>query len=193
VASEYPSDRPLVDVGAGTGRDAFWFARKQGRSVLAVDYSVNAVNRGQRLAGAKGLAATFEVANLYDARSVLALGARLSRTEEPVDLYVRFTLHDLEPVGREHLIRLASMSLRRGGYLFLEFRTPRDRHRHHEFGRHPRRYAEPADVAAEIEAAGGRVVHQVEGTGLSPLREEDPYLCRMVASWSRSDSPVEMP
>jgi hypothetical protein len=69
VAAEYPSTRPLVDVGTGTGRDGRWFAREQGRRVTAVDYCVSAVNRGKRLARASGLTATFEVVNLYDTRA----------------------------------------------------------------------------------------------------------------------------
>lgn len=185
VAHEFPSTRPLIDLGTGTGRDALWFARKQRRQVIAVDYSVGAVNRGARRSRAQHLPASFELLNLYDTRAVLALGARLSREEVPVDLYARFTLHALDSPGRENLFRLASMSLRRGGLLFVEFRTHRDRGQPHVFGEHPRRYLRPEAVVAEIEAAGGRVVKRVEGTGLASLKTEDPHVCRIVATWSR--------
>lgn len=184
VAREYPTARPLVDLGTGTGRDARWFARRHGRPVIAIDYCVSAVNRGRRFSRSRQLPATFEVLNLYDTRAALAMGARLSRLEEPPDLYARFLLHALERPGRDNLFRLASMSLRRGGLLFLEFRTPRDRNRRHVFGEPTRRYLRPGAVARQIEAAGGRVVHRSEGTGLAPLRSEDPYVCRMVASWT---------
>jgi SAM-dependent methyltransferase len=188
VAQEFPSKRPLVDIGTGTGRDARWFARRHRRQVLGLDYCFSAVTRGNRHSAGRRLPATYELLNLYDARAVLALGARLSRAEEPPDLYARFVLHALERGGQENVIRLASMSLRRGGLLFLEFRTPRDRWRSHTFGEHPRRYLERADVAALVEDRGGRVLHQVEGTGLAPFNHdsatEDPVVCRMVASWS---------
>jgi hypothetical protein len=52
------------------------------------------------------------------------------------------------------------------------------------FSDHPRRYIEPAELVAAIEATGGRVVDRVEGTGLAQFRGEDPHICRMVASWS---------
>ena len=184
VADRYPADRPLIDLGTGTGRDALWFASEHGREVTAVDYSVGAVNRGGAVSDDRDLPVAFELLNLYDQRAVLALGARLSRAEVPVDLYCRFTMHTLDFPGRQNVLRLASMSLRRGGHLFLEFRTPKDRRRPHAFGEHMRRYLRPSTVAAQIEAAGGRVVHQEEGTGLAPFRGEDPYLCRMVATWS---------
>jgi hypothetical protein len=185
VADHHASDRPLVDLGTGTGRDALWFAGEQGREVTAIDYSVGAVHRGTATSDERELPVGFEVLNFYDQRAVLSLGARLSRSEVPVDLYCRFTFHSLDFPGRQNLLRLASMSLRRGGYLFLEFRTPKDRRRPHAFGEHTRRYLRPATVAAQIRAAGGRVVHQEEGTGLAPFRDEDPYLCRIVATWSR--------
>ncbi|MEZ0579221.1 LicD family protein [Nocardioides sp. MH1] len=183
VQDTYPSDRPLVDVGAGNARDARWFARTTGRPVTAIDYTIGAMLRAQRRAS-DALPLSFEVLNLYDARESLGLGVRLSRSEQPPDVYARFLLHALEDVGRENFWRVASMALRAGGHLFLEFRTDQDRKRPHFFQQAGRRFLAPADVVAEIEAAGGRVVHQEAGTGLAPFRTEDPHVCRIVATWS---------
>jgi SAM-dependent methyltransferase len=187
VAEHYPSERPLLDVGCGTGKDTVFLART-GRRVTGIDYSVNAVTRARRHARAEGVDASFEVVNLYDVRSALALGAWLARDPEPCDVYVRFTLHALTDRGRANLWRLVAMSLRRGGRLFVEFRTPRDRRRHHEFGRHFRRYLPPDLVAEEIAAAGGRVVHREQGTGRAVVGKEDAFVCRMVAEWGDPDS-----
>ncbi len=184
VAETYPSSRPLVELGSGTGRDALWFARRHQREVTGLDYSMGAVNRSKRASRQGKLAADFRVFNLYDTRQVLALGAELSRGPSAVDLYARFLLHALEPQGQVNLIRLASMSLRRGGLLFLEFRTPRDRGRPHLFGDHQRHYLRPRAVAAMIRRSGGRVVHRQTGIGLAILDDEDPHVCRMVATWS---------
>ena len=186
VAEEYPSSRPLVDVGSGTGRDALWFARRHGRRVTGWDYSMGAVNRSRRATLRGDVTADFEVVNLYDTRAVLTLGAELSRQPEPVDLYARFVMHALDPSGQTNLVRLASMSLRRGGLLFLEFRTPRDRARTKAFPDHRRYPLRPRAVAAMIRRSGGRVVHRESGVGLAILGDEDPHVCRMVASWSRS-------
>ena len=186
VAENYPSDRPIVDLGAGTGRDSLWFAESCGRDCVAVDYSPGSLFRSLRSHGLDGTAppVTVETLNLHDLRAVLALGARLSRTEQPVDLYARFLLHAIHPQGREHVFRLASMALRRGGYLFLEFRTVKDRRRPKVF-RGPRHYLSARRVRRQIQRAGGRVVHQVRGTGLARFQDEDPHVCRMVATWSK--------
>lgn len=192
VQEHHPGDGLLVDLGAGTARDSLWFAER-GREVLALEYSPGATRRGLRRAaqqerpGHERVRA--EVANLYDLRAVLALGARLAREDQPVDLYARFLLHSLAPVGREHLIRLAAMSLRRGGRLFLEFRTKADRPlpRHFEHG--ARYFQEVKQVRTLIEEHGGQVLAQDRGRGLAPFGEEDPEVCRIVAGWSQVVGP----
>jgi SAM-dependent methyltransferase len=190
VAEHYPSDRPLLDLGAGNARDARFFAQRVGRPVTAVDYSGGVLTRVARRVRAKqpGLDLQFQALNLYDTREVMALGTRLARQDSPVDLYARFTLHALDYYGRENVLRLANLSLRRGGYLFLEFRTAKDRARPHAFGEYGRRYLRPAVVVAQIENAGGVVVHRSEGTGLARFKHEDPHVCRIVARWGSPET-----
>ena len=183
VSTTYPSQRPIVDLGTGNGRDARFFARKHGRSVIALDYCIGVMKRAERQTSS-AVDIDYQVLNLYDTRQVLALGTRLSRLEEPADLYGRFLLHALEDEGRENVLRLASMSLRKGGYLFLEFRTERDRDLPHHFRQTGRRYLDPAVVVGEIEARGGRVVHRREGHTMAKFRDEDPHVCRIVATWA---------
>ncbi len=183
VNEEFPSEAMLVDAGCGGGRDSRLFARA-GRPVLGVDYSLGAVLRANRWAARRAPNASFEPLNFYDGRAALAMGARLSRADHPVDLYAQFLLHALEDRGRVNFWRMASMALRGGGRLFVEFRTERDARNSHFFGKHFRRYLDPDLVVAEIEANGGRVVHREAGTGLAPFRSEDPHVCRIVATWS---------
>ena len=83
------------------------------------------------------------------------------------------------------------MSLRRGGYLFLEFRTTRDRPRRHVFQTRKREFLKPGAVARQIEAAGGKVVHQETGLGLAKYKAEDAHVCRIVATWSDNPEVAE--
>ncbi len=185
VDEHFSSTRPMLDVGTGTARDALWFAGR-GRRVLGIDYSNGAVSRAGRTSADNELPAEFETLNLYDTRAILALGARLSRAEESVDVYARFLIHALGDEGRANLFRLSSMALRREGHFFAEFRTAEDLGQPHVFGAHFRRYLDPDEVVAEIEATGGTVVRREEGRGLAPFREENPHVCRLVARWSRT-------
>ena len=183
VHERYPSDRALLDVGAGNCRDSLYFAR-HGRAVTALDFSMGALERTVRRAGPGDPVLTTAYTNLNDTREVLALGTALAHRDQPTDVYCRLTLDAVEPAGRENILRLASMALRRGGHLFLEFRTELDRSEHHHFDL-PRKFLDPREVVREIEERGGTVVHQESGRGLAPFEDEDPHVCRIVASWSR--------
>jgi SAM-dependent methyltransferase len=182
VQQRDPSDRAVLDVGAGNLRDSYYFARL-GRSVTALDYSMGVMERTVRDAGPDDPVLAIAPVNLNDTREVLALGTELARRDELTDVYCRLTLDAVEPVGRENILRLASMVLRRGGHLYLEFRTQRDRLTDHHFDL-PRKFLSPRTVVKEIEERGGRVVHKESGRGRAKFEGEDPYVCRIVASWS---------
>jgi len=184
VHDREPPDSAIVDIGAGTGRDALWFARRQ-HDVLGLDYIPAATERADRQARDEDLPARFRTLNLYDIRQVLAIGADLAHRDTPPALYGRFLIHALEDAGRHNLWRIASMCLRRGGRFYVEFRTGLDAGAEHEFGEHFRRYLEPDTVVAEIEAAGGQIEHREAGHGLAVYKQEDPHVCRLVATWKR--------
>ena len=179
-----PTSTQIVDIGTGTGRDALWFAR-QGRDVLGLDYVPAATERAGIIADDEDLPARFKTLNLYDIRQVLGIGGELSHRDEPPVLYGRFLIHALRDDGRHNLWRIANMSLRRGGKFYLEFRTGLDSDAEHEFGEHFRRYLDPETVIAEIEATGGHIEHCEAGHGLAVYKQEDPHVCRLVATWKR--------
>lgn len=180
---ERPGGR-VVDIGCGTGRDALWLA-EQGFDVLGLDYAPGAVRRARQGACVRKVGAQFSTFNLYDARHALALGGLLSHEPEPVTLYGRFLLHAINESGRRNLWLLARSCLRRGGRFYLEFRAADDAAEPADlvFGEHFRTLLRHADVAAEIDASGGRVEHCELGRGLAVYQHEDPYICRMVATW----------
>jgi SAM-dependent methyltransferase len=179
-----PTSTQIVDIGTGTGRDALWFAR-QGHDVLGLDYVPAATERAGIVAADEDLPARFKTLNLYDIRQVLGIGGELSHRDEPPILYGRFLIHALRDDGRHNLWRIANMSLRRGGKFYLEFRTGLDSDAEHEFGEHFRRYLDPETVIAEIEATGGHIEHCEAGHGLAVYKQEDPHVCRLVATWKR--------
>jgi SAM-dependent methyltransferase len=177
-------DVSIVDIGSGTGRDSLWFAR-QGHDVLGLDYIPAATDRAGKAAVAEGLPARFKTLNLYDLRQVLGMGGDLAHRSEPSVLYGRFLIHALEDVGRHNLWRIASMCLRRGGRFYLEFRTGLDAGVEKEFGEHFRKYLDPEVVVAEIEARGGQIEYREASYGLAVYKNEDPHVCRLVATWKR--------
>jgi SAM-dependent methyltransferase len=178
------ADAQIVDIGSGTGRDSLWFAR-QGRDVLGLDYIPAATERAGKTAVADGLPARFQTFNLYDTRQVLAMGGELSHRDEPPTLYARFLVHAVEDAGRHALWRIASMCLRRGGRFYLEFRTDENATAEKVYGEHFRKYLPGDVVAQEIESWGGQIEHREDGYGFAVYKDEDPHVCRLVATWKR--------
>ncbi|MDQ4086199.1 MAG: class I SAM-dependent methyltransferase [Actinomycetota bacterium] len=181
------SDGPalVVDVGCGNGRDTRHFA-DHGHPVLGLDYSPAALACARDLLGERSEERRLRAADLNDVRAPLLLGAELAARETSVVLYARFVAHAVDDHAREGLWRLGALTLRRGGRMYLEFRTERDRATAHVFeDQHDRRYLDPQEVAVELKRHGGVVVHREEGRGLAPFGPEDPHICRMVVQWAR--------
>lgn len=99
---DLPPGRAL-DVGAGEGRNAIWLAGR-GWQVTAVDFSAVALDKGRRLAGARGLVIEWVRADLRDyqpqERSFqLVLIAYLQLREAELDGVLRRAAAALAPGG----------------------------------------------------------------------------------------------
>lgn len=167
----------VLDVGAGRCGDAYWLA-SQGAKVTAFDYVPTASTAVQRKVAEEGLDLEVRDLNLNEWRRVFAEGARLSREEGPVTMVANHLVDSMTPFGRESLIRLASMSLRRGGEFHLEFWTGR--------GPRPGFGLEPVsmrEMRRRLEARGATILRAEEI--LRPKGDEQIRNGRMVATWAR--------
>jgi SAM-dependent methyltransferase len=156
----------LVDVGCGRGADAIWFARN-GRMVLGLDYVAAAVHRASEQALVQGVAARFEVLNLYDLRVVVVTAGLVAAADAAPVLYVRNVLENLQPAGRANLWLMAKVALGGGGALCLEFEVDR-------------LTGGPQEVITDIARAGGVVTDEERGT------QDGRDVSRMVATWPTS-------
>nr|WP_246416525.1 methyltransferase domain-containing protein [Nocardioides luti] len=122
VVGQYAVDTGahVLDVGAGRGRDSLWLAR-QHLEVTAYDFVPRALRTVVARAEQEGLDLDVRMLSLTEWRAVMAEGARLAHDPRPRVLMARHVLEATTIVGREALVRLASMSLRSGGRLYLDF------------------------------------------------------------------------
>jgi SAM-dependent methyltransferase len=169
----------VVDLGAGRGGDALWFAR-QGASVAALDFVPRAAAGAVQAAADEGLDLSVREVNLLSLRSTLAEGTRLAHTPGPRTVMARHLVDATVPAGRAGAWRLCEMALREGGRLYLEFWCGEARHR----ADGQLLAAVPTDtVVAELEQRGAVIVHReetsVEGAAGKPTRP----LARLVAQW----------
>jgi hypothetical protein len=149
----------VVELGAGTGRDAVWFVGR-GHRVLASDYCSGARSTIVSAAKAAGIRVPYRPINLESLHSSLVAAARLAHDPEPRQIYARGLVDALAPTGRLGLWRFCQVAGRRGGLTFLEFSRSE--------------VSTPA-IVAEIGAHGGTVVEQVGKQGA----------CRLVVSWRK--------
>jgi hypothetical protein len=109
-----PRDHGILELGSGLGGDARALGAR-GRVVHGVDFSRFSVEAARTRLQEAASRVTFDVVNLLDIRAVLRLGAACAAAEHPWTVYGRRLLNAVEPPGRDHVFRLCSMLLRRGG------------------------------------------------------------------------------
>lgn len=181
VRPDVPS--AVVDLGCGDGRDAGAFAAT-GRPVLGIDRSQVGIRRAAERARELGAdAARFEVCDVADAeplRKVLTDAVERDPAA-PVLFYARFLLHVLTAEGQQTLLDVLDSVARPGDMVAVEFRTTADEKLPKTHPRHFRRYQDSGAFAAELRARRFEVVDSAEGDNLSPYKDENPVLYRVLA------------
>lgn len=175
----------LVDLGAGRGGDALWFAR-QGVSTMTLDYSHGASNGVRRQAEQEGLDLDTSWMNLHELRSVLAQGARIARREGNVVLMARHLVDSTDARGLAALVRLARMGLADGGRLYLELDVLRPGEHYVPAGR--RDIVRPKDlhsVETALTDGGAVIVHSTQTEDSSGSGQPARPVARLVAEWQR--------
>ena len=181
VSRRIPAEATVVDLGPGNGRDTDWFTR-QGHRVISFDFSGAALRQTTRKVNRAGGQPDVRVLLLNDLRSVLLAGAELSREEHPPQLYARGLVGCLDEDARRNLWRLCSMTLRRGGSLFLQYAAARPDLPGTQLDGLVTR-VETEALVREIDAAGGRVVLCEEGPGHDFFDHSDPHVARLEVRW----------
>ncbi len=187
VQSRIPADAALADLGSGNGRDSAFFARR-GHRVIAFDYSGAALRQTRgRLTRTTRTDPDVRVLVLNDVRAALLAGAELSREETAPCLYARELIGCLDADARANLWRLCSMSLRKGGSLFLEYAAAH-RGLNASTTEGLVRRVDTDRLVREIQDAGGRVVHREDGPGQDFFDAPDPHITRLEVRWTRDPS-----
>jgi hypothetical protein len=179
VAEQEGTPHRVVDVGAGRGADALWFAR-QGVPVVALDYASGASNAVTRLAQEEGLDHETGWLNLHETRTVLAQGARLAHRGGPNTVIANHLVDATDARGLAALVRLARMATSVGGRFYADYTTTVPGQAPGPRGKDRLRGVPVAEVEAAFTAGGADIV-------LSTLLETGPSgarpVARLVAQW----------
>jgi SAM-dependent methyltransferase len=177
------SAEAVVDVGCGSGRDSFFFAR-HGILTIGVDASTSAVDLCRRQAhetGAQNI--HFLQADVCDETLDEQVTTRLANAgvASGLLLYSRFFLHAIDDEAQSQLLATASNILDTvQGVFALEFRTTRDRSLEKATPHHFRRYVDPATLVSLARDHRLAPRYSVEGFGMAKYRQDDAYVCRVL-------------
>lgn len=178
----------IIDIGAGQGRDSIAFARETNSFVIGIDRSTEGVASANRKATNNGLEnkLTFIECDVTNRDKLLTVfnQARSTAPDGRVCYYMRFFLHSITEDAQEILMRTIADHAQTSDILAAEFRTDKDEFAQHEFGEaHYRRFQNANEFSSRLQNEYGwaTILHEVESTGLSPYKNEDPVLYRAIA------------
>lgn len=171
----------FVDIGCGWGVDSRWMATR-GVTSFGLDHAPKAFEYVAQQASTDGLPVHYLPLNLLEMRSLLSTAALIAHRDSDRVLMGRHLVDSLDARGRRNLMRGASMMLRGGGRLYLEFLVERGEDNAAGPHVHP---VLPRRVRSDIEAEGGRVIHREILLASSGSERSASHICRMVAQWDR--------
>jgi len=188
VKSALPGHMLVFDVGCGSGRDSFSFA-KAGYPVVGIDRSEQAIRNNLELVERNGLAASIgffrmDIGDRDQFGNMVQELSRRARLEQGrLLVYLRFVLHSIDETTQEKLLQCLHDGMDGEDVLAAEFRVKEDEFRPKVFSDHYRRYVDSDALVRELEENYRfRVDYYMKATGLSVFRDEDPYLARIIAA-----------
>lgn len=178
VSTLMESGGRLLELGCGNGRDAVFFARK-GIYVTAVDQSEQAITelKNRKLPNVDFICGDFIHADFHHPASYDYV-------------YSRFTIHAVNRVQEQVLLKNIFRSLRQNGKLFIEVRGIHDplygKGKQVErnawfYDNHYRRFIVMDELVSTLEQHGFYVEYAQEKTGFAPYGNDDPPIVRIVA------------
>ncbi|MET0838035.1 MAG: LicD family protein, partial [Marmoricola sp.] len=169
----------VVDLGAGRGADALWFAR-QAVPTLALDHSRRADNAVRRVADEEGLDYESGWVNLHEPRSVVAQAARVAHLGGPPVVIAHHLVDATDRRGLASFVRFSRLALSGGGTLYADFvSAPPGTGR----GERGSDLVQPVPVAGVVDAlrdAGAVIVHSDERADQD---QSGRPVARVVAQW----------
>lgn len=175
----------IIDIGCGSGRDSFFFAQSK-TYTIGVDRSTIGISYATKYARQQNLHQKLEflTVDVGDKEQLtIALKAiKEKANNKPIMLYMRFFLHSIPEDIQAQLMKTISSITTEGDILAAEFRTDKDEKKRKVYGAHYRRYQNAQQFSYSLkENYSFNPIFELEDSGLSPYKDEDPILYRVIA------------
>lgn len=177
----------IIDFGCGQGRDSFAFARTN-KNVYGFDRSEVGIEHANNKSKSESLDGhlSFDVCDVSDKAALIdKISAVRSQTESgDICYYMRFFLHSIPEEAQDVLLSTLAEQAQPGDIFAAEFRTDKDEDHKRVFGdTHYRRYQNADEFSKRLrDEYGWEINFETESRGLSPYKDEDPTLYRVLAT-----------
>ena len=183
---EKQSELMIVDLGCGTGKDTFNFA-KSGFEVIGVDGSEEVIKMNNSKINSLDIVEKnidFYCVDLSESNKVSDLMSKFNTYSKlkgkKILFYTRFFLHAI-PEDVEDILLNNIISNVKVPFTFVsEFRTKEDELLDKIFQDHYRRYVDTDKLLKKLLAYGFSIQTFIKGRGYSIYKNENPYVARFV-------------
>lgn len=175
----------IIDIGCGSGRDSFFFAQKKAHAI-GIDRSTVGVSYATKYAQRQNLHEklsflTVDVSSKEQLTTALETIKQYAN-DSPVMFYMRFFLHSIPEETQTLLMQTIASISTKGDMLAAEFRTDKDENNKKVYGDHYRRYQNANKFSGDLtKKYGFTPLFEIEKSGLSPYKDEDPILYRVIS------------
>ena len=175
-------EKKLIDIGCGSGRDSFFFAKKI-YSVTSLDKSNLIIKNNNYFAKENNFVNVNFIRSDVNKKNVL--------NKKKYDyIYLRFFMHAIDYFTQKKLFKLLNrISKKNSSLLMFEFRTINDPlinkgkiiSKYERINNHYRRFINSKDFIKEImKIIDCKLIYKYEGRGISKVKKDNPHLCRLV-------------
>ena len=172
----------LLDVGAGDGRDSFYFL-KHAKYIFAIDQSDVVINKN------KLKTKRLNLKNILFKR--LSSNKLKTLHNKKIDIiYARFFLHAINEANENMFLNIIKKDFKDNIKIALEFRTTKDVLRkkgkkisiNERLTDHYRRFIDINNFKKKLEKMKFKILYIKSGINLSKGPNDNPHLCRVVFS-----------
>lgn len=180
IAQEAADADLIIDIGCGTGRDSFFFAR-HGFQVVGIDGASTAVEKCSATRDELSLHnLSFVCSSVGSADFLDTMKDARTKSEGPAIAYARFFLHAITDEEEYAFLAAASEALHPGDRLAMEYRTVRDSSGAKVTAAHYRRFVDPSEVFVTAVKLNFAVDYSTEGFGFAKYGADDAYVARCI-------------
>lgn len=178
VANEFNFNSNIVEIGSGSGRDAFFLSHYY-ENIISIDQSSSAISNQMDYSRLNKLSNINFICEKICSNKVLSKCEQFINKELPVVIYSRFFIHAINEEEEKCFFDFVkSISKYKKIYLALEYRNTNDQNKIKVTDDHYRRYINDNEIAEKYRDLDLSIIFTISGTGFAKYKQDDAFVTR---------------